>query len=76
MQTLPIRTKVDSPYNSYEISVGVEEGAFILFPSSIPHKVDNYNKDIVRYSISYDIMLTTNEPTENMVLSPTHWKTL
>jgi len=76
MQTLPIQTKVDSPYNSYEINVGVEEGVFILFPSSIPHKVDNYNKDIVRYSISYDIMLTTNEPTENMVLSPTHWKTL
>jgi|TARA_Y100000004_G_scaffold73030_1_gene82004 uncharacterized protein (TIGR02466 family) len=76
MQSLPIQSKSDSPYNSYEISVGVEEGAFILFPSSIPHKVNNYYEDTVRYSITYDIMITTNEPTENMVLSPTLWKSL
>ena len=76
MKMLPLEGNVDSPYNSFEISVGVEEGAFIIFPSSIAHRVDTYQKDLLRYSISYDIMLTTDEPSENMVLSPIHWRTL
>tara|TARA_Y200000002_G_scaffold381670_1_gene396342 strand:+ start:537 stop:1916 length:1380 start_codon:yes stop_codon:yes gene_type:complete len=55
------------------------ENLLILFPSSIEHFVSIYKGDIPRWSITFDITLTTNSNlgsgrSENMMIHPKFWR--
>jgi uncharacterized protein (TIGR02466 family) len=54
------------------------QGRLVIFPSNTGHYVNEYIGKIPRYSVSYDLMVTTKDriPNNNemMTLHPTFWK--
>ena len=54
-------------------------GLLCIFPSSLEHRVSPYTGDSPRYSITYDIFITTRSSlgpgkSENFVVHPSYWK--
>ena len=74
LENLPVEYVTGNDYNTNGVSLNPSEGYLLIFPSSLEHSVKPYHSDVVRYSISYDIMLVSDTPRENMVLNPSHWK--
>jgi len=70
-----------SPFMTYGMEdhvneVDVEAGMLVIFPSTAAHAADNNESKDDRYSISYDLMVTTTEVREFMTLDPKFWKVL
>lgn len=64
-------------WNELVTNVDVTEGTLIIFPSWLSHGVFAESEtDEPRYSVSYDMTMTVNEPKEGCVLDITHWKKL
>ena len=73
-RTLPI------VFNDIDSSFSFEplQGRLLLFPSSLMHYVDQYFGSISRYSVSYDLMLSSpSDHSLEMVMSnPSSWRQL
>ena len=50
----------------------------LIFPSTLEHEVETYNGELPRYSISYDIIVTStrNDDWESTIPHPSQWKEL
>ena len=70
-RTLPI------VFNDSDIRCSFEplQGRLLLFPSSLMHHVDQYFGSISRYSVSYDLMLSSpsDHSLEMVMSSPASW---
>lgn len=77
LSSIPIRIKdvEDFSFNSRQISFDTNPFDLIIFPSNIFHYVDEYISENSRYSITYDLMITSNEDIdcENLLLHPKNW---
>lgn len=59
----------------YLVEYKARENNMIIFPSLLGHSVNHYTGKIDRYSVSYDIMLVSNNQyfNENQVVNPNFW---
>ena len=50
----------------------------LIFPSTLEHEVNTYDGELPRYSISYDIIVTStrNDACESTIPHPSEWKEL
>lgn len=61
--------------SAYSVEYKPRENSMIIFPSFLEHSVNFYSGKIDRYSVSYDIMLVSNNQyfNENQVVNPNFW---
>ena len=76
LKNLPLEYKESSQFNHEYCTYEPQDGMLIIFPSTVRHEVETYDGEENRYSITYDLILTTDEPRENTLLNPDYWLTL
>lgn len=66
---------VNQEKSVYLVEYKARENNMIIFPSLLGHSVNHYTGKIDRYSVSYDIMLVSNNQyfNENEVVNPNFW---
>ena len=79
---LPISAYVndDDRSDAAQESIDYEsiENRLLIFPSSLHHEVEPYKGEIPRYSVTYDIIITGKENTDEVdnemsIIHPTQW---
>ena len=73
LKHLPITYKEHNDYSYDWCSYEPIDGMLLIFPSTLRHGVSNHQDSDLRYSVSYDLILTTDKSYENTVLSPENW---
>ena len=76
LKNLPLDYDIDTCYNYENCTYEPQDGMLLLFPSTLKHEVETFYGEDKRYSITYDLLLTTDSPRENTLLNPNHWLTL
>ena len=78
MDFLPLSYKKCEFINSTEAIYKPVEKRLIIFPSSLMHEVLPYMGEQLRYSVSYDIMVTVQDDVnvEHCITDPTTWRDL
>ena len=82
------RIKFMAPFDHYSMTLPIDfddsdssivfeplQGRLLLFPSSLMHRVDQYFGTLPRYSVSYDILLSSDSgmSTEMVMSHPSSW---
>tara|TARA_B100002019_G_scaffold96734_1_gene83275 strand:+ start:191 stop:856 length:666 start_codon:yes stop_codon:yes gene_type:complete len=71
------RTGTGNELSYTNCSYSPVKNRLLVFPSLLHHKVEPYYSDIPRYSVSYDIMVTSNKMNnESMSSDPSLWKNI
>lgn len=79
MHLVPIQSnKGDSRYRFFDYFIEPSDNKIVIFPSTLEHEVSKYYGDDYRYSVSYDIMITTKKnplkhDLEMCTLHPSMW---
>lgn len=79
MNLLPIHcSKADSRYRHIDYFIEPSNNKMVIFPSTLEHEVSKYYGDDYRYSVSYDLMITTRKnpleiDLELSTLHPSMW---
>jgi uncharacterized protein (TIGR02466 family) len=76
LKNIPLEYDKQSIYNHEYCEYQPQDGMMLIFPSTLEHSVEEYTGDEKRYSITYDLMITSDSPKENILLDQKYWLTL
>ena len=76
LKNIPLEYTEQSDYNHEYCEYEPEDGMMLIFPSTLEHSVEEYVGSEKRYSITYDLMITSDTPRENVLLDRKYWLTL
>jgi len=76
---LPIHVEEYNDLNYMDTKYVPMENRLFIFPSPLEHEVETYHGSTSRYSISYDIMVTSDPDKSNnefALIDPSNWKSI